>query len=82
MEKFEKVSVLDNEIQARLLESVLMEMGIPHMIRTYHDTALNGLFQGQFGWGHVETPPEFKDKIIAIINDLSKNSSMPECGDE
>ena len=82
MENFEKISVLDNEIQARLLESVLTEKGIPHMTRTYHDTALNGLFQGQYGWGHIEAPLKFKDKIIAIINDLSQGSSMPDDGHE
>ena len=82
MKNFEKISALDNEIQARLLESVLTERGIPHMIRTYHDTALNGLFQSQYGWGHIDAPPEYKDEIIAIMNDLSKDSSLPEGGNE
>jgi len=38
-EPYDKVDVLENEIEAQLLESILNERGIPHRIRSYHDTA-------------------------------------------
>ena len=78
MERFEKIVVLDNEIQAQLLDSVLEDQGIPHMMRTYYDSAYDGLFQGQKGWGHVEAPPQFRDRILAVLEGLSQDASIPE----
>ncbi|UZQ81926.1 DUF2007 domain-containing protein [Thermoanaerobacter sp. RKWS2] len=51
MEGFVKILVLENEIEAKLLEGILKEKGIPHFIRSYHDTAYDGLFQTVTGWG-------------------------------
>lgn len=78
MAGFEKIAVLDNEVQAQLLDSALEAQGIPHMMRTYYDSAYDGLFQRQKGWGHVEAPPQFRDEILAILEDLSRDASMPE----
>lgn len=43
-----------NEVEARLLSSILDQDGIPHVLVSYHDTAYDGLFQLQKGWGHIE----------------------------
>lgn len=78
MEKSEKIVVLDDEIQAEVVESILSEEAIPHIMRTYHDAALDGLFQGSKGWGHVEAPAEYRDQILAIVASLKqKASSVP-----
>ncbi len=61
---------LENEIKARLLESVLSERGIPHHIRSYHDSAYDGLFQLHRGWGHIIAPEAFEDEIKQICADL------------
>ena len=58
-------------MEARLLESVLSERGIPHVIVSYHDSAYNGVFQLQKGWGYVEAPEQFESQIKAIARDLS-----------
>ena len=50
-EAYAKVDILENEIEAQLLDSILNERNIPHHIQSYHDTAYNGLFQTQKGWG-------------------------------
>jgi hypothetical protein len=70
MEEFEKILVLENEIEARLLDSVLNERNMPHRIRSYHDSAYDGIFQTQKGWGVVMAPPEFREEIQAIYRDL------------
>jgi hypothetical protein len=70
MENYVKISVLDNEIEARLLESILIERGTPHMMTSYYDTAYDGLFQTQKGWGHLSAPEEYRDEIMEILNDL------------
>lgn len=34
-----KILILDNEIEAKLLDSILTERDIPHRIKSYHDSA-------------------------------------------
>jgi len=72
VETFEKILVLNNEVEARLLEAVLAEQQIPHLMRTYHDRAYDGLWQPQLGWGHIEAPKKYKDRILSIYEDLRK----------
>jgi len=68
---FEKIVVLDNEVQACLISSILDEQKIPYFVRSYYDAAYDGLFQSSMGWGHIEAPPEFKDKIIKIKEEIN-----------
>jgi hypothetical protein len=75
MEEFTKVLVLNNETEARLLDAVLEERGVPHLMRSYHDRAYDGLWQAQRGWGHVEAPPSWHEQIQEIYRDLSSNRS-------
>jgi hypothetical protein len=69
--KFEKIIELENDAEARLLHAHLEDRGIPHLIRSYHDTAYDGIFQVQFGWGHIEAPEEFREEILEIHADLA-----------
>jgi hypothetical protein len=77
MDKLEKVVVLDDEVQAEVVDSILSAAGIPHVMRTYHDAALDGLFQASQGWGHVEAPSDYRDQILTIISELKKQPSNP-----
>jgi len=75
MDKLEKIAVLDNEVQAELVDSVLSERGIPHLMRSYYDSALDGLYQGGAGWGQVEAPQSFRDEILAGIEEIRRQAS-------
>ena len=68
----ERIIDLDNEIIARLMESILNEREIPHIIRTNHDSAYDGLFAYQKGWGFIEADPKFRDEILEIYADVVK----------
>ena len=72
MDKIEKIIDLNNELEARLLESVLNERNIPHVLKSYHDPAYNGLWQQQLGWGHLEAPSRYRGEIEAIYRDISE----------
>ena len=72
MEDYIKAAVLENEHEARLLESILSERGIPHLLRSYYDTAFDGLYQTQKGWGHVSAPELYREQIMEIISDIRK----------
>ena len=71
MEPFGKVLVLDNEVEAQLLDALLKEKAIPHLMRSYHDSAYDGLWQTQRGWGHVEAPLSQHEEIRRIYGELS-----------
>ncbi|MGC9363280.1 MAG: hypothetical protein ACP5FZ_01785 [Fidelibacterota bacterium] len=72
MSDYQKIATLQNEIQAGALEAELKSRKIPHLIRSYHDAAYNGLYQQSKGWGIVEAPIGFEAKILEILNDLTK----------
>ena len=74
MEDYVKVAVLDNEIEAQLLDSILEERDLPHLMVSYHDTAYVGLFQTQKGWGHVSAPTPFKQEILEILNEVRRGA--------
>ncbi|MDI6754968.1 MAG: hypothetical protein QME78_11330 [Thermodesulfobacteriota bacterium] len=71
-EGYKKIVVLENEIEAQLMDSILTERQIPHRMKSYHDTAYGGIFQVQKGWGHVEAPESYRDEIMAIQEDLPR----------
>lgn len=54
-----------------LLDEILTDKQIPHLIRSYHDSAYDGLWQTQTGWGHIEAPEEYADEILNTYNQMS-----------
>jgi hypothetical protein len=75
MEDFKKAAILENEFEAQLVGSILVERGIPHRLRSYHDTAFDGLFQTQKGWGIVSSPEEHHQEVKEILADLRLGDS-------
>ena len=72
-----KIAVLDTLIQAKTLEAVLKDQGIPHVMKTYHDSAYDGLFQGSMGWGHIEAAEEDEARILDVLATLSAGNEPP-----
>ena len=68
--QFIKIAVLENAIEAQLIGSILGQRDIPHRLRSYHDTAYDGLFQFQKGWGELSAPSSFKQEIVEILHDV------------
>ncbi|MEK6194003.1 MAG: hypothetical protein N2F24_07240 [Deltaproteobacteria bacterium] len=68
MEAYIKIAALENMLEAQLVESILKEKEIPYRVRSFHDTAYDGLFQFQKGWGEIYAPTESKDAILDILD--------------
>jgi hypothetical protein len=66
-----KILVFKNEIEAILLGEILTEKQIPYLIRTYHDSAYDGLWQTQSAWGHIEAPEEYSKEILLTYSEMS-----------
>jgi hypothetical protein len=76
-DRLERIAVLDNEVQAELVDAVLTDRDIPHIMQSYHDSVYDGIFQTQKGWGILLAPPAFKAEILAAVEDIKKQSPPP-----
>lgn len=64
----------ENEAEANVIKSILEENGIHAEIRSFRDTAYDGLFQSQYGWGVIrvaEADAEEAKKIVQEWRDAS-----------
>ena len=86
MERFEKIATIENEVEALCLRSELEERGIPHAIQSHYDTAYDGLYILQKGWGAVLVPEPFLDETERLIADVKMTfqkegkDEIDECG--
>lgn len=69
-----KILVFNNEFEAKLLDEILNEEKIPHLIRSYHDSAYDGLWQMQSNWGHIEAPEEYREEILEFFSQMASES--------
>jgi hypothetical protein len=70
---FIKIGGLENAIEAQLIGSILDQREIPHRIQSFYDTAYDGLFQVQKGWGALYAPAAYKLEIRQVIDDVRSN---------
>lgn len=77
-EAYVKVDILESEIEAQLLDSILNERNIPHHIQSYHDTAYDGLFQVQKGWGVLVAPELWSEEISIILSEIRQSAEQSE----
>lgn len=62
-----KIKVLESQFEALRITDILDSHNIPHMIRSFHDSAYDGLFQTQMGWGALIADEELEDEILRLI---------------
>ena len=80
MPSFEKVAVIRDLIEAQVLESVLNERAVPFRLRSFHDTAYDGLYQFQQGWGEIYSPAERRQEILEVIQSIRQEASSTAPG--
>ena len=81
-QEYVKIAILESIVEAQVIGSVLEEEDIPFMIRSYHDTAYNGLFQFQKGWGELSAPAACQEDILRILDDVRSDSYDTEDDDD
>ncbi len=75
MPRISRVVELQNEVEATIMEAELERRGIPHVIRSFHDSAYDGLYQMQKGWGVIEADEEHRGEIEEVYADLLQQNS-------
>ncbi len=68
--KWIKLITLDNRFQADLLTDALERSHIPFLVREYKDTAYDGLFVTQKGWGTVMVDAARLEEAKTIMEEL------------
>jgi hypothetical protein len=71
-----RILVFKNEIEATLLDEILNERNIPHMVRTFHDSAYDGMWQTETCWGFLDADEENKEEILKIYHEMSLPENM------
>ena len=56
-----------NDAEAQALASLLRQHGIEASIRSFRDTAYDGLFQAQYGWGVLRVAEKDYDSARIIV---------------
>ena len=69
MGKFQKVIILNNEIEASIMDDILNDREIQHMTVSYHSLAYDGIFQVK-GWGYIDALPEDHQEIKDIYQEI------------
>ena len=65
-----ELQVVSSKVEAFAIRDALSDQGIPVMVRSYEDSAYDGVFVAQQGWGIIEVLPRDKDRAAAIVADL------------
>lgn len=81
-EEYIKILIIENQIEALLIEQILNQMDIPHLLVSYYDTAYDGLFQTQKGWGHLSAPERFKKQIIDIVKEIRSKANIQNSNED
>jgi len=68
-----KAGTVENRFEGDRVSQALLEAKIPFLIKTFLDTAYDGLYLPQKGWGVVMVPEHFEAEAERIISEVKKN---------
>jgi len=66
-----KILTLKSETEAMLLSGLLDQANIPHYLKSFHDSAYDGMWQTQTSWGTLWADEVNRDAIMKIYNEMS-----------
>ncbi|OGP55388.1 MAG: hypothetical protein A2162_11760 [Deltaproteobacteria bacterium RBG_13_52_11b] len=72
MDRWVKAGIVDTRFEGDRVAQALKEAEIPFLIKSFYDTAYDGLYVLQKGWGAVLVPQEFCEQTEAVIVDIKK----------
>jgi len=71
------IYTLANRFEADLLMDALHREGVPAILRSFEETAYDGLFVPQRGWGQILVPeehvPEAHEVMAPLIHELQSD---------
>jgi hypothetical protein len=73
---YEKLRTLQNRFEGELLSAALERSGVDFILRTFEDTAYDGLFVAQEGWGVLWVTPEDRQLAEDIVQKFDEAYAM------
>ena len=67
-----KAGVVENRFEGDRISQALKEAEIPFMIKTFHDTAYDGLYIPQKGWGVIMVPEGLREEAEKLLLEVKK----------
>ena len=66
---------LDNDVEASLLDTLLEERHVPHLMVSRLDPAYGSLFQMSAGWGFVRSPKRYAGEVLRALEESRGSTS-------
>ena len=82
MERWMKAGIIENRFEGDRISQALNQAGIPFLIKSFHDTAYDGLYLPQKGWGAILVPEEFGKEAERVISEVKISFGKEEEEDE
>jgi hypothetical protein len=76
-----KAGIVESRFEGDRVSQALVQAGIPFLVKSFLDTAYDGLYILQKGWGAVLVPENFREEAEKVILEV-KTSFRKEEGDE
>lgn len=73
MARWVKAGIVENRFEGDRVSQALNEAGVPFLLKSFLDTAYDGLYIPQQGWGAVMVPENFEEEAGKIIFEVKKN---------
>jgi hypothetical protein len=70
-----RIHTVENRFEADLLMQALREEHIPTMLRRFEETAYDGLFVTQMGWGAILVPGDYEAEARSLIENVLESIS-------
>jgi hypothetical protein len=81
MDHWVKAGTVENRFEGDRISQALQEAGISFLIKSFLDTAYDGLYLPQKGWGVVMVSEKNKEEAGRLISEVKK-TFVKEEGDE
>jgi hypothetical protein len=78
MSHWVKAGTVENRFEGDRISQALDEAKIPFVMKSFHDTAYNGLYLPHKGWGAVLVPRNIRRAAAEIIAEVKKTFSKEE----
>ena len=73
MERWVKAGIIENRFEGDRISQALNQAGIPFLIKSFLDTAYDGLYLPQKGWGAILVPEEFGEEAERAISEVKES---------
>jgi hypothetical protein len=73
MVRWIKAGTVENRFEGDRIVHALNEASIPFVIKSFLDTAYNGLYVPQKGWGAVMVPDERLEEAEKIVSEIKRH---------